>query len=48
MSQLHAGEYEVVLNGVNIHYTVQGSGPAMIAHSGGPAWMRAAGMISPK
>jgi proline iminopeptidase len=36
MSQLYAGEYEVVLNGVNIHYTVQGSGPAMIAHSGGP------------
>lgn len=36
MSQLYAGEYEVVLNGVNIHYTVRGSGPAMIAHSGGP------------
>jgi proline iminopeptidase len=36
MSQLYAGEYEVILNGVNIHYTVQGSGPAMIAHSGGP------------
>ncbi len=36
MSQLYAGEYEVVLNGVNIHYTVQGSGPVMIAHSGGP------------
>jgi proline iminopeptidase len=36
MSQLYAGEYEVVLNGVDIHYTVQGSGPAMIAHSGGP------------
>ena len=36
MSQLYAGEYEVVLNSVNIHYTVQGSGPVMIAHSGGP------------
>ncbi len=36
MSQLYAGEYEVVLNGVNIHYTVQGSGPVLIAHSGGP------------
>ena len=36
MSQLYAGEYEVVLNGVNIHYGVRGSGPAMIAHSGGP------------
>jgi len=36
MSQLYAGEYEVTLNGVQIHYTVQGSGPVMIAHSGGP------------
>jgi proline iminopeptidase len=36
MSQLYAGEYEVVLNGVNIHYTIQGSGPVLIAHSGGP------------
>jgi proline iminopeptidase len=36
MSQLYTGEYDVVLNGVNIHYTVRGSGPVMIAHSGGP------------
>ena len=36
MSQLAAGEYDVVLNGVQIHYTVRGSGPVMIAHSGGP------------
>ena len=36
MSQLYAGEYDVILNGVNIHYTVRGSGPVMIAHSGGP------------
>jgi proline iminopeptidase len=36
MSQLYAGEYDVVLNGANIHYTVRGSGPVMIAHSGGP------------
>ena len=36
MSQLYAGEYKVMLNGVNIHYTVRGSGPVMIAHSGGP------------
>ena len=36
MSQLIAGEYDVTLNGVRIHYTVQGSGPALIAHSGGP------------
>src|SRR5215211_1431677 len=36
MSQLIPGEYDVTLNGVHIHYTVRGSGPAMIAHSGGP------------
>ena len=36
MSQLYPGEYDVTLNGVQIHYTVQGSGPVMIAHSGGP------------
>lgn len=36
MSQLYTGEYDVTLNGVQIHYTVQGSGPVMIAHSGGP------------
>jgi proline iminopeptidase len=36
MSHLIPGEYDVMLNGVQIHYTVQGSGPVMIAHSGGP------------
>lgn len=36
MSPLIPGEYEVTLNGVKIHYTVRGSGPVMIAHSGGP------------
>ena len=36
MSHLIAGEYDVTLNGVRIHYTVRGSGPVMIAHSGGP------------
>lgn len=36
MAQLTAGEYDVTLNGVQIHYTVRGSGPVMIAHSGGP------------
>jgi proline iminopeptidase len=36
MSQLAAGEYDAVLNGIQIHYTVRGSGPVMIAHSGGP------------
>lgn len=36
MSHLIPGEYEVTLNNVQIHYTVRGSGPVMIAHSGGP------------
>lgn len=36
MSQLYTGEYDVTLNGIQIHYTVRGSGPVMIAHSGGP------------
>lgn len=30
------GEYDVLLNGVNIHYTIRGKGPVLIAHSGGP------------
>lgn len=36
MAQLLAGEYDVTLNGVQIHYTVRGKGPLLIAHSGGP------------
>src|SRR3972149_4095107 len=36
MSQLIPGEYDAVLNGVRSHYTIRGSGPALIAHSGGP------------
>src|SRR5215216_6788291 len=36
MSQLVTGEYDAMLNGVQIHYSVRGSGPVMIAHSGGP------------
>ena len=36
MSHLIPGEYNVTLNGVEIHYTVRGEGPVMIAHSGGP------------
>ncbi len=38
MSSLTSGEYDVTLNGVRIHYTVRGSGPALIAHSGGPGF----------
>jgi len=36
MQKLDAGEYDVMLNGVQIHYTVRGSGPLVVAHSGGP------------
>jgi proline iminopeptidase len=36
MSQLIAGEHDVMLNGVQIHYTIRGSGPVLVAHSGGP------------
>jgi proline iminopeptidase len=36
MSQLIPGAYDVMLNGVRIHYTIRGQGPVMIAHSGGP------------
>ncbi len=38
MSQFVSGEYDAVLNGVRIHYAVRGSGPVMIAHSGGPGF----------
>ena len=36
--KLEPGEYDVVLNGVDIHYTVRGSGPPLVAHSGGPGF----------
>jgi pimeloyl-ACP methyl ester carboxylesterase len=36
MSKLTAGEHDVMLNEVQIHYTVRGSGPVLIVHSGGP------------
>lgn len=36
MAQLTPGEFDITLNGVQIHYTVRGTGPVMIAHSGGP------------
>ena len=38
MSTLTAGEYDITLNDVNIHYTVRGNGPVMVAHSGGPGF----------
>ena len=30
------GEHETTLNGIRIHYTIRGSGPPLIAISGGP------------
>lgn len=36
MPNLSAGEYDAELNGVRLHYTIRGQGPALIAHSGGP------------
>ena len=34
--QLTPGEYDATLNGVRLHYTIRGAGPALLAHSGGP------------
>lgn len=36
MTHLTPGEYDAVLNGIRIHYAIRGSGPALIAISGGP------------
>jgi len=36
MTDLKPGEYDTILNGVQIHYSVRGKGPLLIAHSGGP------------
>jgi proline iminopeptidase len=38
MAHLIPGEYDAVLNGIRLHYTVRGpqGGPALIAISGGP------------
>lgn len=38
MTQLTSGDYDALLNGIRIHHTVRGSGPALIAHSGGPGF----------
>lgn len=35
-ARLAPGEYEAALNGLRLHYTLRGSGPAVLAHSGGP------------
>lgn len=36
MQLLARGDFDVILNGVSLHYTVRGSGPALLLHSGGP------------
>lgn len=36
MSDMDVGEHEATLNGIRIHYAVRGSGPPLIAISGGP------------
>lgn len=36
MPQLIPGEYDAELNGVSLHYSIRGQGPALLAHSGGP------------
>lgn len=36
MVRLKPGEYDTEMNGVDIHYTIRGKGPALIAISGGP------------
>ena len=33
---LSPGEYDALLNGVRLHYSVHGAGPALLAYSGGP------------
>ena len=38
MSELIPGEYDVVLNDIRLHYTIRGTGPALIAHPGGPGF----------
>lgn len=38
MTTLAPGDYDVTLNETRIHYTIRGSGPALIAHSGGPGF----------
>ncbi len=38
MIDLKPGEYDTSLNGIRLHYTIRGSGPALIAISGGPGF----------
>ena len=47
MTNLIPGEYDAALNGIRLHYTIRGSGPALIPFRAAPAWMRAIGMTSP-
>ena len=36
MANLPPGEYDAILNGIRLHFTIRGSGPVLIAISGGP------------
>ncbi|MDX1435888.1 MAG: alpha/beta hydrolase [Anaerolineales bacterium] len=36
MEALQPGEYDAQINGIKIHYSIRGSGPVIMAHSGGP------------
>lgn len=38
MAEIVPGEYDTMINGIRIHYTIRGTGPAVIAHSGGPGF----------
>ncbi len=35
---LNPGEYDAILNGIRLHFTIRGTGPALIAISGGPGF----------
>ena len=36
MIRFNSGSFEERINGTNLHFTIRGSGPALIAHYGGP------------
>lgn len=51
MPNLAQGEHDAILNGIRIHYTIRGSGPALVLHFGGPGmdargWDDCAGLDS--
>jgi proline iminopeptidase len=38
VTRFSSGSFKELINGTKLHFTIQGSGPALIAHSGGPGW----------